>query len=132
MTTLYHSYVIINDRCYYGLQMQLTNTNTHSPCIVADDANIEVAGQRIMWGKCLNAGQSCVAPDYILCTSATHDRLIEEFKAALRRFFGEVSVCLEIVGGRGTQLVNCYSLTVKHVKPVQPPLIFSQIIKYSC
>ena len=61
-----------------------------SPCIVADDANIDVAGQRIMWGKCINAGQSCIAPDYILCTPATQERLVEACKTAVRKFFGEV------------------------------------------
>lgn len=61
-----------------------------SPCIVADDANIDVAGQRIMWGKCINAGQSCIAPDYILCTPATQETLVEACKTAIRKFFGEV------------------------------------------
>ena len=61
-----------------------------SPCIVADDANIDVAGQRIMWGKCINAGQSCIAPDYILCTPAIQERLVEACKTAVRKFFGEV------------------------------------------
>lgn len=64
-----------------------------SPCIVADDANIEVAAQRIMWGKCLNAGQSCIAPDYVICTSAVQGRLVEACKGAVMRFFGQDPKC---------------------------------------
>ena len=67
-----------------------------SPCIVADDANVEVAGRRIIWGKSLNAGQSCIAPDYVLCTAATQDRLVEVCKRALREFFGEVIIIVII------------------------------------
>ena len=44
-----------------------------------------------MWGKCINAGQSCVAPDYILCSPAIQDQLIEGLRAAVERFFGQVS-----------------------------------------
>ena len=68
-----------------------THTHTYSPVVVADDANIEVACQRIMWGKCINAGQSCVAPDYILCSPAIKDQLVGGLQAAVKRFFGEVS-----------------------------------------
>ncbi|CAI7989817.1 Aldehyde dehydrogenase family 3 member A2 [Geodia barretti] len=60
-----------------------------SPVLVADDANIEVAARRIMWGKCINAGQSCIAPDYVLCTEAIRDQLIETCKATLTEFYGE-------------------------------------------
>ena len=65
-----------------------------SPCIVADDANIEVAARRIMWGKCVNVGQSCIAPDYIVCSRSTQERLVEAFKRTLAEFYGEVCKCL--------------------------------------
>ena len=68
-----------------------TLDTSHSPVIVADDANIEVACQRIMWGKCINAGQSCVAPDYVLCSPSIKDQLVEGLRAAVTRFFGQVS-----------------------------------------
>ena len=68
-----------------------------SPCIVADDANIDVVGQRVMWGKCINAGQSCIAPDYVLCTPAIQERLVEACKAAVKKFFGEVRLCCHCV-----------------------------------
>lgn len=64
-----------------------------SPCIVAEDADLEVAARRIMWGKCLNSGQSCAAPDYILCAATIQDRLAECLKCAAIDFFGEVGSC---------------------------------------
>lgn len=51
-----------------------------SPCIVDDSANISLAAKRIVFGKYLNCGQTCVAPDYILCDSKIKDKLIEEIK----------------------------------------------------
>ena len=66
-------------------------THSLSPVIIADDANLGVVCQRIMWGKCINAGQSCVAPDYVLCSPAIQDQLIEGLRAAVERFFGQVS-----------------------------------------
>ncbi|MBB3062945.1 aldehyde dehydrogenase family protein [Microbulbifer rhizosphaerae] len=60
-----------------------------SPCIVADDANIDVAARRIAWGKFTNAGQTCVAPDYLLCTKATADRLLPAIEKAVREMFGD-------------------------------------------
>lgn len=60
-----------------------------SPCIVDQDVNIEVASKRIAWGKFVNAGQTCIAPDYLLL----HENIQAEFLDALRdriqEFFGE-------------------------------------------
>ncbi|BBM00147.1 aldehyde dehydrogenase [Microbulbifer sp. GL-2] len=60
-----------------------------SPCIVADDADIDVAARRIAWGKFTNAGQTCIAPDYVLCTKHTADRLVPAIQQAVRDMFGE-------------------------------------------
>jgi aldehyde dehydrogenase (NAD+) len=60
-----------------------------SPCIVDKHANIEVAARRIMWGKCLNAGQTCVAPDYLLVDKAVEEPLLAQMRIALREFYGE-------------------------------------------
>lgn len=57
-----------------------------SPCIVDKEANIKVAAKRIAWGKSLNAGQTCIAPDYLL----VHEDIKEEFVAALERSFTEL------------------------------------------
>ncbi len=60
-----------------------------SPCIVEKTANLRLAAKRIAFGKYLNCGQTCVAPDYILCDSAVKDRLVEELKKQIRKQFGE-------------------------------------------
>jgi len=60
-----------------------------SPCIVDSTARIELAAKRIVFGKYLNCGQTCVAPDYILCERAVHDRLVEQIKKEITRQFGE-------------------------------------------
>ncbi len=57
-----------------------------SPCIVDADADIAVAARRIAWGKCLNAGQTCIAPDYLLL----HESIKETFVKALCLEFGRL------------------------------------------
>jgi len=59
-----------------------------SPCVVAADANLKIAAERIVWGKFLNAGQTCVAPDYVLVDRTRHDALIDAMAATIARFFG--------------------------------------------
>ncbi len=56
-----------------------------------DDANVDVAARRIAWGKLVNAGQTCIAPDYVLCTPRNKERLVESCKKAITEFYGEVS-----------------------------------------
>ena len=58
-----------------------------SPCIVDQDANIEAAARRIVFGKFLNAGQTCIAPDYLFVHKSVKDRLLEAMKACLKRFY---------------------------------------------
>lgn len=60
-----------------------------SPCIVDSSAKISLAAKRIVFGKFLNVGQTCVAPDYILCDAAVHDALVNAIKAEIQRQFGE-------------------------------------------
>lgn len=59
-----------------------------SPAIVHDDAMIKVAAKRIAWGKWMNAGQTCVAPDYVLVHESVKDELIEEIKRQAFAMFG--------------------------------------------
>ena len=59
-----------------------------SPVIIDRDANLKVAARRIAWGKFLNAGQTCVAPDYALVHQAVAEPLLDEVRSALRRFYG--------------------------------------------
>ena len=60
-----------------------------SPCVVESDANITVAAKRIAMTKFSNAGQMCVAPDYVLVHVSKKEAFIDAFKAALQSFFGE-------------------------------------------
>jgi aldehyde dehydrogenase (NAD+) len=59
-----------------------------SPVIVADDADLDVAARRIAWGKFLNAGQTCVAPDYALVTRAVATPLVERLARSVAEFYG--------------------------------------------
>lgn len=59
-----------------------------SPCIVHSDANISIAARRIVWGKLLNCGQTCVAPDYIFVHSDVKDLLIEKIKEEVVHQYG--------------------------------------------
>jgi len=59
-----------------------------SPCVVAADADLKIAAERIVWGKFLNAGQTCVAPDYVLVERGRRDDLIGALRATIARFFG--------------------------------------------
>ncbi|MGM9941832.1 MAG: aldehyde dehydrogenase [Bulleidia sp.] len=61
-----------------------------STCIVDESADIPLAAKRIVFGKYLNCGQTCVAPDYVLVHHSVHDRLIEEMKKQIvRQFSGQ-------------------------------------------
>lgn len=60
-----------------------------SPCIVDGTAKLELAAKRIVFGKYLNCGQTCVAPDYILCHSSVKEKLVQELCRQVRLQYGE-------------------------------------------
>ncbi|MCE1167051.1 MAG: aldehyde dehydrogenase [Sphingobacteriia bacterium] len=60
-----------------------------SPCIVDHDANIQVAAKRIAWGKMINAGQTCIAPDYLLVHENVKDDLLNLIDKNIREMYGE-------------------------------------------
>jgi aldehyde dehydrogenase (NAD+) len=60
-----------------------------SPCLVAGDANLDVAAARIVWGKFLNAGQTCVAPDHVLVERRAAAPLLAALVRRIREFYGE-------------------------------------------
>ncbi|MEC4816006.1 MAG: aldehyde dehydrogenase [Scytonema sp. PMC 1069.18] len=60
-----------------------------SPCIVDTDINLEHTATRITWGKFLNAGQTCVAPDYLLVNHKIKAKLLEEIQKRIKEFYGE-------------------------------------------
>ncbi|NAY90939.1 aldehyde dehydrogenase family protein [Muricauda sp. JGD-17] len=60
-----------------------------TPCIVDETAGIKLAAKRIAWGKFLNAGQTCVAPDYVLVHKKVKDTLVDHLKKNIIKFYGE-------------------------------------------
>ena len=60
-----------------------------SPCIIHNSAKIELAAKRIVWGKFLNAGQTCIAPDYILIDKKVKTKFIDAVKKELIQAYGE-------------------------------------------
>lgn len=60
-----------------------------SPVIITGSADVRLAARRILFGKLLNCGQTCIAPDYVLCDSSVHDRFVEALKEELTRTYGE-------------------------------------------
>ena len=81
-----------------------------SPCIVDDDVDVEVTARRIAWGKFMNAGQTCVAPDYVLVHEQREEALVEALAKTLREFYGddprETPDYARIVNGRHHQRVK--------------------------
>ena len=59
-----------------------------SPCIVDENINLKITARRILWGKFLNAGQTCIAPDYLLVHKNIKGRLMETLKEELKEFYG--------------------------------------------
>ncbi len=60
-----------------------------SPCIIDKKINLRLAARRIVWGKLLNAGQTCIAPDYLYVHSQIKDRFIKELVRAIEKFYGK-------------------------------------------
>ncbi len=59
-----------------------------SPCIVDETANIAIAARRIAFGKFLNAGQTCIAPDYVWVHSSVKDEFLAEMQRSIKKFYG--------------------------------------------
>lgn len=59
-----------------------------SPCIIEKSADIRLAAKRLAWGKFLNAGQTCVAPDYIVIDQSVKEEFIKEFVTCIRKMYG--------------------------------------------
>ncbi|XP_030633058.1 aldehyde dehydrogenase family 3 member A2a [Chanos chanos] len=58
-----------------------------SPCYIDKDCNLSIACRRITWGKFVNCGQTCIAPDYILCDPSIQDRVIDEIRKCIEEFY---------------------------------------------
>src|SRR6202012_4010250 len=83
----------IGRKVYEGAAKHLTPVTLElggkSPVIVAADADVEVAAKRIAWMKLLNAGQTCVAPDYVLADATIRDELVDKIGQAITKFRAE-------------------------------------------
>ena len=60
-----------------------------SPCIVDESADLDSTAKRIVYGRFFNAGQTCVAPDYVLVHDDVHDALLNRMVSAIREFYGD-------------------------------------------
>lgn len=59
-----------------------------SPCIVDENADIKIAARRIAWGKCINAGQTCIAPDYLLIHRKVKDEFLKQIPLEIASLYG--------------------------------------------
>ncbi|MFT3846383.1 MAG: aldehyde dehydrogenase family protein [Lacibacter sp.] len=60
-----------------------------SPCIVAPDANIKIAAKRIVWGKMISCGQSCVAPDYLIVHESVKEEIVQALISEFQKGYGD-------------------------------------------
>lgn len=60
-----------------------------SPCIVDEGANLDIAAKRIAWGKTINAGQTCIAPDYLFVHQSVKEELLTKIATSVTQMFGE-------------------------------------------
>ncbi|CAB0002266.1 unnamed protein product [Nesidiocoris tenuis] len=60
-----------------------------SPVYLDDSVNVKLAAKRILWGKCVNAGQTCIAPDYVMCNKDVEQKLIDASKEIIQEWYGQ-------------------------------------------
>ncbi|MEE1296970.1 MAG: aldehyde dehydrogenase family protein [Bifidobacterium sp.] len=80
-----------------------------SPCIVHSDADLKVAAKRIAWGKTINTGQTCVAPDYLLAQEDIADELVQRIKDTWHEWYGDEPM---------TSPIWPHMISMKHYKRV--------------
>ena len=83
-----------------------------SPCIIDKTANIEIASRRIAWGKTLNSGQTCIAPDYLIIHKDVKEAFIDAFGKRIRELHGDDIIesphYVHMVNGKAFQRVCSY------------------------
>jgi aldehyde dehydrogenase (NAD+) len=60
-----------------------------NPCIIDQDANLDVAAKRVVWGKCINSGQTCIAPDYLIVHHSIKENFVEKLIEAYKQLYPE-------------------------------------------
>lgn len=107
----------IGRKVYEGAAPHLTPVTLElggkSPVIVAADADVDVAAKRIAWIKLLNAGQTCVAPDYVLADATVRDELVSKITAALTKFRSGAPQGMRIVNQRQFDRLSGYLAAAK-------------------
>jgi aldehyde dehydrogenase (NAD+) len=108
----------IGRKVYEGAAPHLTPVTLElggkSPVIVAADADVDVAAKRIAWIKLLNAGQTCVAPDYVLADATIRDELVDKIGQSITKFRAEEKTSgLRIVNQRQFDRLTEYLATTK-------------------
>ncbi|UXA07389.1 aldehyde dehydrogenase family protein [Mycobacterium sp. SMC-2] len=102
----------IGRKVYEGAAPHLTPCTLElggkSPVIVAADADVDVAAKRIAWMKLLNAGQTCVAPDYVLADAKIRDELVSKIGAAITKFTSDKPNGMRIVNRRQFDRISGY------------------------
>ena len=102
----------IGRKVYEGAAPHLTPVTLElggkSPVIVAADADVDVAAKRIAWMKLLNAGQTCVAPDYVLADAKIRDELVTKIGAAITKFRSKQPHGMRIVNQRQFDRLSGY------------------------
>jgi aldehyde dehydrogenase (NAD+) len=106
---------LIMERAAKNLTSVTLELGGKSPAIITEGANLKQAADAILWGKFLNAGQTCVAPDYLLIPEKLVPKFVEEAKKSRDKFFGEHSESLSksrdycrIVNSRNFERVSGY------------------------
>jgi aldehyde dehydrogenase (NAD+) len=107
----------IGRKVYEGAAPHLTPVTLElggkSPVIVAADADVDVAAKRIAWIKLLNAGQTCVAPDYVLADAKIRDELVDKIGQAITKFRAQEKSGLRIVNQRQFDRLTGYLARTK-------------------
>jgi aldehyde dehydrogenase (NAD+) len=107
----------IGRKVYEGAASHLTPVTLElggkSPVIVAADADVDVAAKRIAWIKLLNAGQTCVAPDYVLADVKIRDELVGKIGEAITKFRAQEKTGLRIVNQRQFDRLTGYLARTK-------------------
>lgn len=102
----------IGRKVYEGAAPHLTPCTLElggkSPVIVAADADVDVAAKRIAWMKLLNAGQTCVAPDYVLADATIRDELVNKIGAAITKFTADKPDGMRVINQRQFDRISGY------------------------
>ncbi|XP_039435477.1 aldehyde dehydrogenase, dimeric NADP-preferring-like isoform X4 [Culex pipiens pallens] len=79
---------IVHQACNENLTPCTLELGGKSPCYIDSTADIAIATKRILWGKFINAGQTCIAPDYVLCSKSVQKQFLEEARKILKEWYG--------------------------------------------